>query len=275
MNLAQQQQAWLAVLFCQSAPISFAENRGELDIKNEAQKTSFISTIDPKARGFQAYQTNGLVMADRALAGAYPVLRQLIGDDSFAAMAGALWQAHPPARGDLAQWGADLPGFVRHSAQLADDPYLADVARAEWALHGLTTAADEVLDLASLQLLITHDPSVVKLCITNTCQWFASPWPVASIWLAHQADADLAAAELELAGLLIRQQVAQTVLVWRAGLRPCLREASPDEDRFLTALAGGDPLDRALQQAPALDFNAWLPVAAQSGLLIGAALGAS
>jgi hypothetical protein len=225
------------------------------------------------ARGLLAYQTNGLELANRTLAGAYPVMQQLIGDEAFAALAAALWQAHPPQRGDLAQWGDTLAQFVAHSAQLADEAYLPDVARAEWALQQLKTAPDEQADLASLRCLVTADPAEITLCITDTAQGMDSCWPLASIWLAHQPPTPGGGVDvlpgLEQVGALIRQGVAQTALVWRDGHRPRLREALPGEPGFLAALRQGQSLDQALQGTQ-LDFSAWLPLAAQSGLLLKA-----
>ena len=59
-------------------------------------------------------------------------------------------------------------------------------------------------------------------------------------------------------------------VVWRQGHQPRVREASPGEAELLTGLLSGKTLDAVLQDAPALDFNAWLPMAVQTGLLLGA-----
>ena len=40
-------------------------------------------------------------------------------------------QAGPPLQGDVATWGVGLPDFIAAGQQLADEPYLADVARLE------------------------------------------------------------------------------------------------------------------------------------------------
>jgi hypothetical protein len=270
MNLAQQQQALLADLFSTSKNDTNNEKTGKTDTNKVASDACIDLTFGLNARGFLAYRANGLEMAHRALAGAYPVLGQLLGEESFTALAAALWQAHPPERGDLAQWGHALADFVDQSPQLADDPYLPDVARAEWALHRLKTAPDETTDLPSLQLLITSDPAVVKLCITSTQHCLESRWPLASIWLAHQVGPGAQPLDFEQVGRQIRQQVAQTVLIWRDGLRPRLREAMAGEADFLAALQQGESLGQAVQMTPALDFSQWLPLAAQTGLLTGA-----
>ena len=77
------------------------------------------------------------------MAAAYPTLQQLFGVPAFAALARAYWHAEPPAAGDLACWGADLPAFVAQAEQLAAEPYLADMARLEWAVHQARSAADD------------------------------------------------------------------------------------------------------------------------------------
>ncbi len=273
MSLALQQQALLARLFEPRGGLPCLPGMSPLASNNVADFGLFDSGFASNHRGFLAYQANGLELAHRTLAGTYPVMQQLIGDESFAALAAALWQAHPPVRGDLAHWGGELAEFVRHSEQLADEPYLPDLARAEWVLQQFKTAPDETADLASLQQLISGDPSVINLCVTHTAQGLDSPWPLASLWLVHQPAAYDASLEnkpgFEQVGVQIRQRVAQTALMWRDGHRPRLREALPGEVTFIAALQQGQSLDQALRDTP-LDFSAWLPLAAQSGLLLGA-----
>ena len=59
-------------------------------------------------RGLQAYRANAGALAERALAAAFPTLQQLLGDESFAALARHFWLASPPAHGDIATWGEGL-----------------------------------------------------------------------------------------------------------------------------------------------------------------------
>jgi hypothetical protein len=79
-----------------------------------------------------------------ALAGGLPTVAQLLGDESFAAWRARFWQPPRPGTGDLATWGAMPARFIAASAQLADEPYLADVARLDWAgASGLRAADDD------------------------------------------------------------------------------------------------------------------------------------
>ncbi|WP_294766988.1 putative DNA-binding domain-containing protein [uncultured Rhodoferax sp.] len=248
--LARQQQALLESLFSPQTPIA----------------TKFIAACADSmgARGLKAYQSNGHALARRALQAAYPVLARMLGDESFADLARALWHATPPERGDLAHWGYTLPDFVAASAQLADEPYLSDVARAEWALHCCATAADATLQADSLALLGSQDLDTLHLRLAPGTWLLRSPWPVASILLAHRDEGP----SLAEAGARLRAGQAEDVLVWRQGFRPCVRIAMPGEADLVAALLAGLALGPALDAAPALDVQAWLAQAVQSGLLL-------
>lgn len=216
-------------------------------------------------RGLQAYRSNGLLVAQRALAAAYPVVEQLLGEENFEALARRLWQHSPPERGDLAQWGGAFAGLLAATPGLAqEEPYLPDVARTEWALHTAATAADSSPDAASFRLLVDGDPGGLTLVLVPGTQCVASAWPVVSIVQAHRG----AGPSLQEAGQLLREEVAQTALVWREGLTPRLRTAQAGEAAFIAALQRGQPLLQALNAAPGLDFSAWLAGAVPQGLLL-------
>lgn len=231
-----------------------------------------LRTSDQARRGLQAYRANGHALAERALAGAYPVLCALIGPDSFAALARSLWHAHPPVRGDLAHWGAELPHFVQASESLDQAPYLGDVARTEWALHQAAGAADAWADLPSLALLTQDDPATLGLRLAPGTALITSRYPVVSIVQAHLTQ-DI---DLNEAGRRWRAGVAETALVWRAGLRPQVRDVrSTTEAALLQELLAGASLLGALESActdpdpDAFDLSAWLMSAVSQGLVLG------
>jgi hypothetical protein len=180
-------------------------------------------------------------------------------------LARAFWHAQPPVRGDLAQWGAALAEFIRASDQLADEPYLADVATLEWALNTSASAANATADAASFALLMQHDPGDLLLQLAPGCAVLPSAWPVVSIVRAHLDRSPT----FDAVGQRLRAGVAETAVAWRADLRPCVREAQPGEAALLSALLAGQSLGAALDGAPVLDFATWLPLAVQSQLLLG------
>lgn len=222
-------------------------------------------------RGLQVYQANRAVLAERTLASTYPVFAQLIGATSFEPLARHFWQQHPPLRGDMGQWGAQLPEFLAAAPQLAEEPFLADVARIEWALHQASTAPDAVLDAASFALLAgTDDAPPVGLALSPGVFILASAYPVVSIINAHligEPALDEAAARLQ-AG------EGEHALVWRQGFKPKARALSVGEYQLILALHNSMTLDAALDQTmridSAFDFNTWLSQAVQTGLVTGA-----
>ena len=230
--------------------------------------------------GLQAYRANAGAHAERALAAAYPTLQQLLGDESFAALARAHWQADPPLRGDLAWWGAGLAAFIADAAQLAAEPYLADMARLDWAVHQAAQAAD-AQDVQGLSLLAALDPQRLRLRLQPGCALLVSAFPVATIWRAHHGsvggddshgddghdgDDRFAAAR---AALAARQ--AESAWVQRQGWRVQVRALPAAEARFTRALLQRLPLADALQAAGAdFSFETWLIAALQSGAIAAA-----
>lgn len=221
-------------------------------------------------RGLQAYLANGDAVAERVLAAAYPVLLQLMDTDNFAPMASHYWRAHPPHRGDMACWGGGLADFIQAAPQLAGEPFLADVARVEWARHAAATAADAECDAASFGLLVSGEPAPLTLGLAPGFALVDSAWPVVSILNAHLVGHPT----LHDAGIRLRDGVAECALVWRQGLRPRLRGCSAGEQALLYGLAARQPLEVVLAgleaQGLALDFAGWLATAVQSGLVIRA-----
>jgi hypothetical protein len=248
--LAQQQEALLQALFDWPA--------------QDAINNLAIYAMDTGARGLKAYQANGHALAKRALEAAYPVLLQMVGHESFADLARALWHAHPPHAGDAARWGDALADFIERDPQLLQHPYLADVARCEWLLHRAAFAGDASADHSTLGLLTTSDPAALGLALAPGAAWLESHWPLAGLIGSHTAGTP---SLVEVAEML-RTAVRQNVVVWRNGLKPDVREALPGEIALLSSLAQGRSLLAALETAESLDFAQWLPLAAQSGLVL-------
>lgn len=224
-SLTHQQQAFVAALFALERP--------------QADDASLAAAFTaPWLDGIQAYRGNGHASAERALAAAYPVLRALLSPESFDALARRYWHHAPPQVGDLARWGADLADFLADEPALADVPYLPDVARAEWALHRAATAADGVAVPASFGLLGSRDPSMLRLRLAPGTALISSPWPVATVILAHQTEPP----DLRVAAARLHAGIGENVLIWRCGLQPKLRALDDvAAERLRAALAGGNP----------------------------------
>ncbi len=225
----------------------------------------FAPRLEVPTRGLSAYRANAQASAERALASAYPVLFDLIGQENFNFLTRDFWHQHPPQRGDLAQWGDKLAAFIGGVLQLQELPYLADVARIEWALHQCAMAQDIDQNLSSFALLTAHAPEYLRMQLApGTCA-LASDYPAASIYLSH-----VGLGSLEETADLIHAGTAQTALVWRQGFAPRMQVLAEVDAHFLNALLQGASLAAALDVAHAdFDFSAWLTNGVQSGLVLG------
>ncbi|HEY1091277.1 MAG TPA: hypothetical protein VGE47_09305, partial [Burkholderiaceae bacterium] len=150
----------------------------------------------------------------------------------------ALWRAHPPVEGDLAQWGGELPGFL--AARPAVPARLVELAVRLWARHQVERAPDAVFDGASLALL-AEAPTGLRLRM--------SP------------------------GLRVLELGAEPWVIWRRGWRAAEAPLS-DAEAFLMRALGAQDLHHALEQAlvahPDFDFSNWLTRAIEQAWLQGA-----
>lgn len=215
-------------------------------------------------RGLSAYRANAGALAERALAAAYPTLRELLSADSFAALARAFWHAAPPSRCDLAEWGAGLAAFVAADGQLVDEPYLADVARLEWAVHAAERAADPTPP-QGLQWLTEAEPSVLRLRLQPGTALVSSPHPVVSIWQAHRSDAEGRFAPVRAA---FAAGVGEYALVRRRGWKAEVLALPAPTAHLYAALLAGRRLGAALAEAgDGYDFESWLLDALRDGAI--------
>lgn len=248
---AQRQQALLAVLGGHAPAAAIGRW-----LRDSAPRTR---------RGLQAYAANAGALAERALAAAFPTIAQLVGEVPFAALARAFWQAQPPSRGDLAQWGDALPGFIAAAPDLAGEPYLADVARLDWAVHRADAAADAGDAPLGLDQLASADPDQLWLHPAAGTALLTSCHPVATLWLAHRSTAADRFAPVRQA---LARGAGEHALVWRQGLRAQVSALPEAAAGFTRAVLSGRPLGPALDAAdPGFDFEAWLLPALQQGWL--------
>jgi hypothetical protein len=231
-------------------------------------------TVADHPRGWQAYQNNARALADRALAAAYPVLRQCVGEDTFAAIAADFWHQHPPVLGDLAQWGEALADWLKSSQAAHELPHwLPDLAVAEWTLHAMATLPDALLDAPSLAQLLEQDPDGLALIWAPGFKLWRAPSAVVSVLHAHGAATAGGELDLALAGQRLRDGVQETALFWRQGWRPCVTAVADDEAAWLQALIHEPSLGSAMTDMgtryPLFDLGAWLQQSVQSGLVLG------
>ena len=199
------------------------------------------------AQRFGVYRNNVTVSLIDAVADTFPVVQQLVGADFFRAMAGEFVRQSPPVSPVLAWYGDAFAGFVASFPPAAGVPYLADVARLEYARVLAFHAADaDPVPVAEIAACL-NDPEVLpglRMHLHPSLQVIDSPFAIASLWGAHQGEhqdtADLAR---------IDPEQAECALVLRHGLSVEVVPVPAAAGRFIAALQGGATLGTAVQQA--------------------------
>lgn len=204
----------------------------------------------------EVYRNNYRGNLHDALAGAYPVVKQLVGDDFFRFMARKFIEQYPSRSANLHHYGAELADFAATFAPAQELVYLADVAALEWAYHVAYFVANE--PLLALDLLAQIPPeqySDLILRIHPACRVVYSRYPVSAIWQAHQPGAD-SNFHINL------DSGASIVLVSRAEDIVQVTDLSADAADWLQRIQAGNSLGLAisatLERYPDFDLQAAL-----------------
>ena len=160
-------------------------------IRGQELPSELASSIDAGARsvaaGLEVYRNNYRGNLHDALAAAYPVAVQLVGEEFFRMLARDYIQSHPSLSGNLHLYGEGLAQFAASYQPAQSVPYLADVAKLEWACHRAYFSDDTArLDMEKLAQVAPQHYIHLRLILDATCCVVRSPYPVAAIWHAHQ-----------------------------------------------------------------------------------------
>lgn len=206
----------------------------------------------PATKRFDVYRNNVAVSLTNALAEAFPIVRKLVGEVFFNAMAGVYLRNHPPQSPVIALYGAEMPEFLRGFEPAQTIGYLPDIAELEQALRHAYQAADvTVCDIASLQTMSTDQLIGTRLKIAPAVGVVRSEWPIHAIHLSN-TDPDAPKPEM----------IAQDVLITRPEFDPMMTVLPAGGAEFATALKSGDTFGHALEAAsakePTFDLTATL-----------------
>ncbi|MCK6407524.1 MAG: putative DNA-binding domain-containing protein [Rhodocyclaceae bacterium] len=200
------------------------------------------------AQRFGVYRNNVTVSLIEALADTFPVVQQLVGEAFFHAMAGEFVRRSPPVSPVLAWYGDTFADFVAAFPPAAGVPYLADVARLEYARVLAFHAADaDPVPVAEIAGWL-NDPEALptlRLQLHPSLQVIDSTFAIVSLWGAHQGLGDLATVD---------PVQAECALVLRHGLSIEVMGIPAADGRFLAAMQAGAALGAAVQQAEAGDI---------------------
>jgi hypothetical protein len=205
------------------------------------------------AQRLDVYRSNTLGALTDALADAFPVVCQLVGERFFAAVAQAFVYAAPPATSCLAEYGAAFPDYLAGFEPARGLPYLPDTARLDWAVHRAFHAPDAaVLDPARVGAVAPSDYDGLRFVPHPACSIVTSRFPVDRIWRAHHGDGDFADIDLT-------RDAGCRVLVDRHDTAIRLLELGDGECALLETLFAALPLGEALAAALAREPRLELP----------------
>ncbi|MCP5159266.1 MAG: putative DNA-binding domain-containing protein [Gammaproteobacteria bacterium] len=226
---------------------------------------------EQRGRRLAVYRNNVRHALLSVLEAAFPVVRQLIGTECFTATTLTFIAERPPQQPILYAYGHDFTDFLANFRPLAELPWLADVARLEWARNEALFAAEgESLTPDRLAAIPADQLASLRISVHPATQWLESAWPIHAIWTAHQSEGDL----LETIDL----QQAERVMIWRRDGVVHQRELTIGELTLLKAFATQRPLaeaaEAALQRDPTFDLSralaCWLNERALGPPIMGA-----
>jgi hypothetical protein len=222
--------------------------------------------LTPAAR-IQIYRNHVFSSLTAALETTYPVVCRLVDRRFFGFAADRYIRSCPPAGPCLFEYGATFADFLAGFPPCAGHPYLADVARLEWAMNAALHAEDvPAMTRAALATVAPEDVGRLVFRFDPSAAWLRSPWPIDRIWRANQAGADPASSvDLAAGGALLE--------VRRQDATVTLRRLETGEFAFRAALGGESTLelatDAALAEAPGFDLAAALRALLDERLLVG------
>ena len=219
-------------------------------------------------RRMAIYRANMVAAAEKALASAYPVIRQVVGEEFFHGLAREYRRGTPSTSGDLTTFGASFDAFLTTFEHVQDMPWLPDLARLEWAAHLAYGAADAPdWDPAALATIAPEQQDALRFAWTPGLAVVRSDYPIVRVWTIHQPGFDGA--------FEVDWQQSETALVARAGFAVTVSVCTPADATFLEACLRGAPLGEAasdtLERHPDFDLGALLARALAARLVSGAA----
>lgn len=122
-----------------------------------------------------------------ALAGLFPTVQRLVGEDWFRDAALIFAAKHPPTSPVLDEYGQAFPTWLARFEPALGLPYLAPVARMDLAWSRAHRAADAPVLTAAV--LAGRDLFGSRAALHPSVQLFWFDWTAPSLWLANRPDA--------------------------------------------------------------------------------------
>ena len=197
-------------------------------------------------RRFNVYRNNFYASLIDVLAGRYPVVQRLVGEEFFRAMAKVYVDEQPPRSAMILAYGGGFADFLDRFPPVSDVPYLPDIARLEWARHAAYHAADATpLGAEDFAAIPGEQVATLNLSLHPSLSVVASAFPIVSIWETNMFDDEVRPVGAD-AG-------AEAAMIVRPELRVEVRCLPPGAAAFIGVLTDGHSLGEAAERASASD----------------------
>jgi hypothetical protein len=183
-----------------------------------------------------------------ALRLSYPAVHRLVGAAFFESAAQIFIAAHPPTGACLDDYDPAFVDFLADFAPAKTLPYLAGVARLDWAVSRALHAADAPsLDPTRLAAIGADQFDDIRFTAHPSVSLVRANHPVDAIWRAVLAQDDAAMAAVDLGAgpvwLLVQRHVSE----------PTIRRLDKAAWRLTAGLCAGHSLQDALNDADDVD----------------------
>ena len=201
-------------------------------------------------RRFAVYRNNVAAGLVSSLAERFPVVKRLVGDEFFRAMAHVYAAAELPCSPVMLYYGETFPGFIEEFEPARPIPYLGDVARIEMAQGLAYHAADETpLEPEAFAALSPERLGEARVRLHSSVSIITSSYPIYSIWRINRDPVRFTPPS---------PWAAEAVLVARPRLKVRTQCITQGDAAFMRALAVGNTLGEAVlaAQQAAVAFRA-------------------
>jgi hypothetical protein len=223
-----------------------------------------VATIDGDSRTamqrLQLHRHHVTRSIGSALASTFPTVAAVVGQEFFGLLASDFAAGASLKDPVLSRYGGRFPRFVAAKQEMHGLPYLADVARLDWALNVAFHAPLEPrLSIADLAPLPPDSLPGLSLRLPAGTSLIESAWPLDLIWQASQPDTSVD--RVDLAG------GPSYLAVFRRPDDAAFAVVSQGEAAFIKCLFQGDPLAIAAQHASQAEGD--FDLAATLGRMLG------
>ncbi len=212
-------------------------------VKGEDQRrleAAVVGDSIPAAARLRVYRHHVERSLAAALATTFSTVQAIVGEDFFRAMAGRYVDGDLPRQPVLAEYGAGFPRFIAGYEPAESLPYLADVARLDWALNlAFHSLAANYLTATDLSSLSAERVAELPLALAPGAAVLRSSYPIDRIWRVSQPGAADETVDLGAGGV--------SLLVLRREDDAAFIQVSEAEEAFLSAAGRGETLERAAE----------------------------